>query len=301
MTTYTAAQGRAITLPVEWLAYPGGPPSTVTNVTIEIVPATGGAAVVGPTTIGVTHVATGLDSYRWQVPPAQAAGDYYVIWRGTDAEGDAVTATDIVTVVVQATPEPGVYVDLVTFKADRRTAKVDDDALMQRRLVVASRQIDGKCDPDGGRRFWLDDTVSARTFAAHGRVLRDPDGDRLFVDDIGSSVGLVVEVGSGSSWTAITDYETEPSNAIARGRAITTLWRSPGGWCYASGHRVRVTARWGWPAVPEAIAEATLLQANRLLKRRDSPEGVIGSADWGSARVSRWDPDVEDLLTPYIL
>jgi hypothetical protein len=63
---------------------------------------------------------------------------------------------------------------------------------------------------------------------------------------------------------------------------------------------VRVFARYGWPEVPDAVREATILQASRLFTRLDSPLGVAGFGDMGAMRVSRFvDPDVEQLLAPY--
>ena len=80
---------------------------------------------------------------------------------------------------------------------------------------------------------------------------------------------------------------------------ITGLRRDGGGWCFA--RRARVTADWGWPAVPDAIVEATLLLANRRFMRKDSPEGIAGWAAEGPVRVSRFDPDIEDLVGPYVI
>ncbi|PZG14433.1 hypothetical protein C1I95_21770 [Micromonospora craterilacus] len=178
---------------------------------------------------------------------------------------------------------------------------VDDDPALLRRLVAASRAIEDKC---GKRRFWRDRTPSVRTVSAAGRrLLRDADGDRLLVDDIGSLDGLRVEVGSTLyGWSDLVDYETEPDSALVDGRPITALLRPCGGWSQLGDRqRVRITARWGWPAVPPGVVEATLLLASRLWMRRNSPEGVLGSADWGTVRVSRMDPDVEALIREYAL
>lgn len=43
---------------------------------------------------------------------------------------------------------------------------------------------------------------------------------------------------------------------------------------------------------------AITMQSARLWRRRDTPEGVIAFEDLGAIRVSRMDPDVEQLLTP---
>lgn len=53
------------------------------------------------------------------------------------------------------------------------------------------------------------------------------------------------------------------------------------------------------PDVPADVHQACLLWCNRLMARRNSPEGVIGVADMGVANIGRWDPDVGRLLAPY--
>lgn len=190
------------------------------------------------------------------------------------------------------------YATLAELKGERRVTKTTGDTLLQQKLTAASRAIDRKTS----RRFWLDPDPTVHVYNPRGRVVPDPDGERLLVDDIGSETGLIVEVGSGSSWTAVTDYETQPDNAIAKGEGITSLLRPHGCWgAYGGTLRVRVTARHGWPAVPDDIKEATLLLANRLVLRKDSPEGVAASGEWGALRVSRWDPDVESLVGPFEL
>ncbi|MFE2556670.1 phage gp6-like head-tail connector protein [Streptomyces sp. NPDC059352] len=174
-------------------------------------------------------------------------------------------------------------------------ADTSRDTLLASALTAASRGIDTAC----GRRFWLDAEPVTRTFRTAGRIARHPDGELLLLDDIGSTE-LVVEVGSGTSYTAVTAYETSPDNALADGRPITGLLRVLGSWGMATS-RVRITARFGWPAVPGDITEAALIQAARLYRRKDSPEGVTGSAEWGVVRLSRRDPDVWNLIEPYTL
>lgn len=170
------------------------------------------------------------------------------------------------------------------------------DTLLTSALASASRSIDKTC----GRRFWLDDVAVQRTYRLTGRTVCEDDGELLLVDDVGSVTGLVVETGRSVSWTAVTGYETSPDNSLADGMPITGLLRVNGTWGTTAG-RVRVTAKFGWPAVPDDITEATLIQASRLYKRKDSPEGIIGSAEWGVRNLSRRDPDVWALIEPYIL
>lgn len=187
------------------------------------------------------------------------------------------------------------YATLAELKAMRDIVDNADDTLLQARLTRASRAIDDRT----GRRFYKDGSVSARTYRTASRIVRDDDGELLLVDDISTATGLIVELGDGTAFTAVTDYFAEPENALVRGRAIESLRRDLG--CWSTNRRARITADWGWPAVPDPIVEATLLLANRRFVRKNSPEGVSGWAAEGAVRVSRFDPDIEDLVQPYVL
>lgn len=189
------------------------------------------------------------------------------------------------------------YADLGTAKLQLGLDDDNDsrDVLLQQALTAASRSVDKAT----GRRFWLDAEPVQRVYRSQGRTVLEDDGTALLVDDIGSTSGLLVETGSAAAWSVIASWETLPDNALVLGRPVTALLRS-GGWGTGTS-RVRVTARFGWPAVPDEIVQATLIQANRLFKRKDSPEGVTGSAEWGVVRLSRRDPDVWNLIEPYVL
>lgn len=159
------------------------------------------------------------------------------------------------------------------------------------KLDAASRAVEKYCD---GRRFDLAPVATQRVFSTGRKVVREEDGtERLQVDDIGTE-DITVEVGDGTSWTAVSTVETYPDNALEKQDAVTALRCLGGEW--SRNRRVRVTARWGWPAVPSAVYEATLLTAMRLVKRKASPEGVAGSPDWGLVRVPNLDPDVKAQL-----
>lgn len=187
------------------------------------------------------------------------------------------------------------YTDLATLKLALKVTDTDRDDLLSAALSAASRGIDQMT----GRRFYLDASATARTYTLAERTVVDEAGERLLVDDIGDEASLTVETGSGGAFTTLDDYETAPDNALAGGRPITSLRRVTGSWG-AGATRVRVTARWGWPAVPDEVVQATLIQAARLFKRKDSPEGVTGSAEWGIVRLPRVDPDVHALIQHYI-
>lgn len=202
-----------------------------------------------------------------------------------------------------------VYVDLTTLKSYLGISVPTYDAMLTQALASASRSVDNYC----GRRFWLDPEPVTRTFVAAGsRGLEFPD------DGIGDLTGLAVATDPAGDATYSTvwapaDYqllpidapyaapEAQPWTAI---QAVGTLtFPFVGGWRSLSvgrQDRVQITARWGWPAVPDAVVSACLIKAAALYHRKDSPQGIAGFGDFGVVRLSRReDTDVCGLLDPY--
>ncbi|MDX2922067.1 phage gp6-like head-tail connector protein, partial [Streptomyces sp. NE06-03C] len=120
------------------------------------------------------------------------------------------------------------YADRATLKAmlGLETDDATRDALLDRALAAASRGI----DTSTGRRFWLDDTPTTRVYSTTGRTLWRDAGEVLVVDDIGSAAGLTASTGAPGAWTTVTDLDTSPDNAMAKGRPITGLILAAGGW-----------------------------------------------------------------------
>ncbi|TCO64949.1 phage gp6-like head-tail connector protein [Actinocrispum wychmicini] len=188
-----------------------------------------------------------------------------------------------------------IYAEQDTLKQSLGINDTNDDLLLGKALSGSSRAIDRVT----GRRFWLDEAPVARIYRPGRRVTWDRDGMLLMTDDIGDAAGLTVETGTAGSWTPINDYETHPENALATGEPITGLLRLAW-WFGGFGLRVRITARWGWPAVPNDVEQACLILARRLFHRKDSPAGIMGSQDW-VVNLARKDPDVQALLDPVSL
>lgn len=172
-----------------------------------------------------------------------------------------------------------------------------DDVEIDAAVNAASRIIDRNC----GRSFFDAGSVSARVFTA-GIT------HRITVDDFSTTTGLVVKVDTSGDGTydqtwASTDYQTEPLNGVRDGVSGWPFYslRAVGSYCFpvSSEALVEVTARWGWAAVPDEVKQACLMQTNRLLSRRKSPDGVSGFGDFGAVRVSRVDPDIDELLMPF--
>lgn len=239
---------------------------------------------------------TGTGAYSKDIS-SPTPGLWSYVWVGTGSASDAVAGTWFVT-----DPTSRLYVSMSDLKlALGGMTDTSRDELLEVVVRAAARGIDRYC----GRRFYADGTATARTysvFAQRGRLLRKRTGETLLVDDISTASGLVVELGStAAGFTALTDYVTEPDTALVEGLPITSLRRDFGFWGLSPRAQVRVTAKWGWPAVPDNVTAACLLQASRLYRRKDSPQGFVGSADWGAMRVSNVDPDVRELLSPYKL
>jgi hypothetical protein len=188
------------------------------------------------------------------------------------------------------------YCTLDELKEALRITDTIDDRPLESSIEAASRRIDGMCS----RRFYLDGTVSNRTYSPQRY-------SHVTVDDIGSSTGLVVKAdwdGSGTFATTLTsgiDFQTEPLNALALSEPITGFQALDTSFPVSSRRRatIQVTAKWGWPSIPDAIREATVLLSARHFKRLDSPLGVAGFGDLGAIVVRRSDPDIEALVDPY--
>ena len=292
------SQGTSGTLTAQFTSAGTGAPEDLDSVTITILNATTGATVLAATAVGIVHLATGLYSYTWAVGASQAVGPYAVVWSGL-LGATAASADEVVTVVTGQDANHW-YTDLATLKAAVAITDSSRDTLLQAAISAASRWIDNTC----GRFFWLTDTATARTIDPRNKVWHRADGNALQVPDIGSLTDLAVEEGTARdvlTWSTVASnlYVVQPADALDYGRPITELLKVYNVWTWTADGRVRVTARWGWPAVPDEIAQAALIMAARIFKRKDSPEGIMGAAEWGGIRLTRTDPDVAALIAPF--
>lgn len=188
------------------------------------------------------------------------------------------------------------YASLNETKSALRITDSVDDSLLEMAIESASRLIDGYA----GRQFFSSGTAT-RYYTADDDFVCE-------IDDISSSnITLITAMDADAvfdtTW-ATTDYQLEPLNAVLDGQAWPyTRIRAVGDylWPISGGEAlVKLTAVFGWPAVPIAIKQATIIQASRIFKRLDSPLGVAGFGDLGVMRVSSsLDPDVAQLVAPY--
>jgi hypothetical protein len=196
------------------------------------------------------------------------------------------------------------YVTVDELRAYTKDVGNLDESLYSDAIEAASREIDGMC----GRYFSQDAAVSAQYFWPTSYTC-------VPVDDISTTTGLLVDVdinGNGSysqSWTLNTDFYLEPVNQNQGGIVgwpYTELRSTLQSKFFPTAQQylyvrptVRVTARWGWAAVPAAVKQATKVAATKLYKLSDAPFGVAGFDAFGAVRV-RDIPEIVNLLGPFM-
>lgn len=188
------------------------------------------------------------------------------------------------------------YVDLSAMKAFARIPGTADDAQVALAITAASRAVDRSCS----RQFGKVDAPEQRVYTARYDRHRARHAWVVDIDDLASVTGLTITVNG----IAVTDYKLESRNAVAKGKVWTLLVlghtaETPS---KLNDYEVGITASWGWPAIPASVQEATMLQAYRFHKRRDSPFGVAGSlADGSELRLfADVDPDVKVSLSDFV-
>jgi hypothetical protein len=192
------------------------------------------------------------------------------------------------------------YASLADVKAALRISDSVDDGLIEIAIEAASREIDGYCE-----RVFYNAGTQTKTFLPTDSFLVE-------IDDLQSLTSLKTDSnGDGSfdvTWSA-TDLQLEPLNQFVSGLDTPfTRIRAIGRYLFpifdvqnanyfeAS---VQIVGTWGFSAVPLAVKQACILSSMRQFKRYDAPLGIAGFGDFGPMRVSRIDPDIEQMLSPF--
>lgn len=176
-------------------------------------------------------------------------------------------------------------VDATTFATEL------DDAVNE-----ASRQVDAYC----GRRFFLDNTSSARTYWTN-------DTRVLIFDDATTVTSIKLSTADNGTYdltyTVGTDYTLEPLNGRGSGLEGLPYWRArfttdvlP---TNTSTPCAQITATWGWAAIPAPVRQACLILASEAFKLSEAPFGVAGFGEMGVVRVGKMSPKAADMLRPY--
>jgi hypothetical protein len=271
-----------------------GVPTDPTVATVVVTDPTG----VATTYTGgqLTHTpATGL--YTVGVPcSATVDGVWTYKWTGTGAASDAAEGTWTVTRIDQT-----LYCTVEEMKSRLVIPDTADDFELTLAVQAACRSIDQMT----GRYFWrgtdtrtympgaiygqeFDDIVSVSSFKM------DRDGDGVYEE----------------TWVQGTDYQLSVSpgryNTGAKGEQwpytgfnilgpkwVTVVWP----WSHLD--RIQITGVFGWPAVPAAVKQASLISAADLFRMKDAPFGVAGFGEFGAVKITA-NPKVMALLQRYI-
>lgn len=192
------------------------------------------------------------------------------------------------------------YATLAQFKAYLGVTDAVDDTEATDALTSVSREIETHCK----RQFNKQTTATARTFARTA-ILQQV----AWIDDFHTTTGLIIATDDNDDglysevWTT-SEFELEPLNGIVDGESGWPSYRIRP----INGQRfptwvdrapLKVTAQWGWNAVPAPVKQACLILAAETLKLKDAPFGVAGFSDVGVVRV-RDNPMAVKKLGPYV-
>jgi len=175
------------------------------------------------------------------------------------------------------------------------------DTNLENAITSASREIDQYC----GRIFY-ETTSQSNHYTPYNTIIQE-------VDDISTTTGLVVKLDTNDdgthdkTLTINTDFVVLPVNtvnALDQNQPFTHIkildTRSNERFDPDIFNNIKVTAKFGFSSVPDAIKQATFLQSTRLFKRKDSPFSTYGNPETGTAELfNRFDPDALKLIKGY--
>ena len=165
-----------------------------------------------------------------------------------------------------------------------------DDGILERAITSASRTIDRYC----ARNFYK--VTATRLYSPRDSYICD-------IDDLVSLTSLKTTDDDTQTFDltwGTADYQLEPLNGVVDGMPTPyTRIRAIGDYTFQTldgEASVRVQGVFGFDTIPDEVSYATIIQASKLYKRKDSPLGVI-SGEYGAMRVGvRLDPQVTELV-----
>ena len=185
------------------------------------------------------------------------------------------------------------YITLDLLKSALSIQDDIDDDFLELAINSASRQIDQMTE----RQFFS--ATETRIFAPRDNLVCE-------IDDLTSLTILKTSSNADGVFDVIwesKDLQLEPLNNLAGGLPTPfTQIRAVDEYLFPTDMgeaTAEVTGTFGFTPVPDQIQQATLILAARLAERRFSPLGVAGFGDLGAVRVSRFDADIENLISPF--
>jgi hypothetical protein len=189
------------------------------------------------------------------------------------------------------------YCTLAEAKSVLRITDNTDDAILEREIESASRRVDGYCG-----RFFYQKQATINCYPYNEYLLVFP------ADLATSTVTIKIDTNADGTYATTlvqgTDYILQPTDTMLQGRPYNNA-RMVGGQTFPlevepSFPTCQIAGTFGWPSIPNDIREATILLTIRQFARLNAALGVVGFADM-AINVRAVDPDVRDLLQPYVL
>lgn len=190
--------------------------------------------------------------------------------------------------------------------AEHMADTVDDNQIDEVLLQVA-RDIEHTCRRQFNKASPA--AASARYFYPDHPSLTNLDNEGIH--DFYSTSDLVIATDTAGDGTyatvwASTDYQLEPLNGMVDGESGWPYYRiravgnnSFPTWDVTTIAPLKVTARWGWNAVPTNIKVANIYIAFENLRLKNASFGVVAESQFGPIRV-RDNPRLMRMLQPYI-
>jgi hypothetical protein len=275
---------------------------TGASAVVDVTPIHGGTKIVNAAAATPVDLPNGQFSYTFTAPQTVAGA----------AVGDALAKFTVTFGggAIESFPNAGYF--LITFGPDAPTtaqeyASVEElkktanltgttyaDQDIKLALSAASTAINIHC----GRVFTLGTSETRNYYTVSS--------DYLLIDD---ATTVTAVVANAVTLTLTTDYYLEPVRVAKPGPPYDVLRanptnRMPGYGPFGMSSTwgpVAVTGTFGWPSVPTTIKMATMILASRYVQRaRSAPFAILSFGDGGeAARLTRSDPDVAMLLSPY--
>lgn len=268
-----------------------GTPTDPTTISLAVTDPEGTTTTYTYAAAQITRDSAGV--YHKDIP-CTLAGTWLYLWVGTGAASDAQAGTWRV-----SDPDAAYYATL----AEMKSRKGIDDTLDDFELLGVLSAITDNIDNECCRVFTRAATATAREYYPTSPTL-------CVVHDFYTTTGLVVATdssGNGTYATTLTaaDYQLEPLNGVVDGKPGWPYWRlrlvataTFPAYTLNKPAPVRVTAKWGWAAVPGAVKEVALILASETFKLADAPFGVAGYGEFGTVRVED-NPIAKRKLDPY--
>ena len=254
------------------------------------------------------QVGDGSDGTRGEVSYGEAAnpwttetataGDFLYTWEVTFAGGTKQTYPNTGYRLLTITPDaPTTAQEYASREELKKTLNLSGTTYTDQDVSLALQAATTSINTHCGRVFTLGSSETRDYYPISPNY--------VIIDD---AVTVTSVTTNGTTLTVGTDYRLEavavakpgPPYDVIRNVAIPGVYGAMG-YGFVAQSPLSVTGTFGWPSVPAPIKQATMILAGRYLQRsRSAPFAILTFGDGGeAARLTRSDPDVAMLLSPY--